>query len=630
MRPHTGETSQQDTTQKRSGLTAWLDEQQVKRTVRRWRKAQRKDARRAARRDRMGSALQKIPHAGFLGQALYMVGFWTEYAALCAGRGVVKAAAAVLSRAGALLFTIFRPIGIGAVVFLEDLLEPFARLRSGIRHIRELPEQYPEESRKELRAEKFAYFKSGIRRYLPLVWNAFTYVLPAAGLAALALVVQNRLGQTYRLEVRVNGETVGYVESEQVFDSARDDVQSRIRSARAVMEAAGVSTQDAQWDISPTYTLAVSEEVMTESEVADAILRASSDEIGDGTAVYIDGELRYVTTEGDHLRAYLDALKAPYEDAFDAGRRVEFVHDIELVDGVYFLSSIVPYDTVVSSLSAVTPASTYTVPAQGQTGGEAAQAAGLSFAELQTLNPDRPELEDADQTLDPGAVLTVSAPVAELLQVKTIERQSVPEDVPYDTIETESDEYDLGEEIVVQEGQLGLQEVVQDVTYINGVVTDVNIVEIISIQDPVPEQVIVGTHVENSMIAQVGSGTWYWPVPNYRDVTRWVENDRYACDITAPYGSPIIAADSGTVVAAGTHWSYGNYVQIDHGNGWVTLYAHMSAIAVTQGQGVTAGQTIGYVGQTGVATGNHCHFEMSYNGTLVSARSYFPGIHSSA
>ena len=125
----------------------------------------------------------------------------------------------------------------------------------------------------------------------------------------------------------------GYVESEQVFDNARDDVQSRIASARAVMEASGVETTDAQWDITPTYTLAVSDQVMTESEVADAILRASSDEIGDGTAVYIDGNLSFVTTEGDHLRAYLDAIKAPYEDAFDANRRVEFVHDIRLVDG---------------------------------------------------------------------------------------------------------------------------------------------------------------------------------------------------------------------------------------------------------------------------------------------------------
>ena len=103
--------------------------------------------------------------------------------------------------------------------------------------------------------------------------------------------------------------------------------------------------------------------------------------------MYIDGNLSFVTTEGDHLRAYLDAIKAPYEDAFDANRRVEFVHDIRLVDGVYFLSSIVPYDTVISTLSAVTPAATYTVPEDGQTAAEAAESAGVSFVALRGAEP---------------------------------------------------------------------------------------------------------------------------------------------------------------------------------------------------------------------------------------------------
>ena len=622
MRSPTDETSTQKKTRqpKQHRFSAWLDEQQVKRTVRRWHRQQKHQA----RKGRVSALLKKVPHAGFIGDALYMVGFWTEYAGICAGRGILKVAVAVLSHVGSLLFTIFRPIGIGLVVFLEDLLQPFVRLYSGIRHIRELPELYPEESRREIRAEKMEYFKSGIRRYLPLVWNAFTYVLPVAGLVALVVVVRMQLSETYRLEVRVNGETVGYVASEQVFDSARDDVQSRISSARAVMEAAGVETEDAQWDISPTYTLAVSDQVMTESEVADAILRASSDEIGDGTAVYIDGELRYVTTEGDHLRAYLDAIKAPYEDAFDANRRVEFVHDIQLVDGVYFLSSIVPYDTVVSSLNAVTPASTYTVPAEGQTGAEAAESAGVSFADLQALNPD---LEDAGDDLTPGVTLNISRPGSSQLQVKVIERQTYQEAVPYDTVETESDQYDFGDRVVIQQGEDGLQEIVQDVTYVDGAVADINIVQINPIKDAVTEQVAVGTRLASGMIAHTGSGTFYWPVPNYRYVSRWMSSGHKGADIVAPYGTPIIAADSGVVEIAGWHnhpQGYGNYVVIDHGNGWQTLYGHMSSIAVTSGQAVEAGEIIGYVGNTGYSFGNHCHFEMYYNGTLVSARQFFP------
>ena len=608
MKPKNGGTSTQENHQPnrpRSRFSQWRDERAVKRTVRRWHKS----ARKAARRGRFGDLLQRVPHAGVIGDVLYMFGFWLEYGAVCAGRTTVRAATAILSHVWALLFAIFRPLAAGLIVFLEDLLQPFVRLYSGVRHIRELPEQYPEESRKEI-----------------LVWNVFTYLLPAGALVCLALVIQGQLSQTYRLEVRVNGETVGYVESEQVFDNARDDVQSRIASARAVMEASGVETTDAQWDITPTYTLAVSDQVMTESEVADAILRASSDEIGDGTAVYIDGNLSFVTTEGDHLRAYLDAIKAPYEDAFDANRRVEFVHDIRLVDGVYFLSSIVPYDTVISTLSAVTPAATYTVPEDGQTAAEAAESAGVDLTTLQAYNTG---LEDGDTELTAGTTLALAQPVTELLQVKVIERQTYVEDVQYDTIETESEDYSFGERVVLQSGQNGRQEVVQDVTYIGGVPVQTDIVQINMLEAPVTEQVAVGTRLASGMTAQVGSGTFYWPVPQYRYVSRWMSASHKGADIVAPYGTPIIASDSGVVQTAGWHnhpYGYGNYVIIDHGNGWTTLYGHMSSIAVTAGEAVEAGQIIGYVGNTGYSFGNHCHFEMYYNGSLVSARNYFPNM----
>ena len=603
---------------KRGKFAEWLDVHRIKRTVRLWHKRQKK----SERRSRLSEMIHRLPHATLIGNLLYMFGFWLEYAAICAGRTVLRVAGTILSHVWDVFLMIIRPLAIGIITFLEDLLEPLARMRSGLRHIRALPQQHPEENAKQIRAEKIQYFKRGTRLYLPLVWNALSYALPVAAAVLLVWVVRTQLSFNYLLEVRVNGESVGYVASEQVFDSARDDVQSRIERARAVMESAGVETTDDAWNISPTYTLAVSGDVMTESEVADAILSASSDEIGDGTAVYIDGELRFVTSEGDHLRAYLDAVKQPYEDAFDSDRRVEFAHDITLVDGVYFLSSIVPYDTVIETLNAKSDPATYTVT-EDQTAGEAAKAIGVDYATLQSWNPD---LTGEDEELTEGQTLVSSEATAELLQVKVVERQSVLEDVQYDVVKTESDEYDFGKEVVVQEGQLGLQEVTSDVTYINGKVSAIDIVNITTVIEPVSEQVIVGTKLQSDMVAQVGSGNFYWPVPDYKGVTRWVENDRYATDITANYGTPIIAADSGVVVTAGTHWSYGNYVVIDHGNGWKTLYAHMSSIAVTTGQSVTGGQTIGYVGQTGVATGCHCHFEMSYNGTLVNAHDYFPNM----
>lgn len=94
-------------------------------------------------------------------------------------------------------------------------------------------------------------------------------------------------------------------------------------------------------------------------------------------------------------------------------------------------------------------------------------------------------------------------------------------------------------------------------------------------------------------------------------------------DISASEGTTIVAADSGTVVTAVYSSSYGNYVVISHGNGNSTLYAHMSSMAVSSGQTVTKGQTIGYVGSTGWSTGSHCHFEIKIGGQLVDPLSQF-------
>ena len=96
-------------------------------------------------------------------------------------------------------------------------------------------------------------------------------------------------------------------------------------------------------------------------------------------------------------------------------------------------------------------------------------------------------------------------------------------------------------------------------------------------------------------------------------------------DIAANSGEPIYATDSGTVQSALYSSSYGNYVVINHGNGYTTLYAHMSSMAVSSGQTVSKGQVIGYVGSTGWSTVPHLHYEISYNGTRVDPESYVSG-----
>lgn len=114
----------------------------------------------------------------------------------------------------------------------------------------------------------------------------------------------------------------------------------------------------------------------------------------------------------------------------------------------------------------------------------------------------------------------------------------------------------------------------------------------------------------------------------YKYISRFAtENSHRGDDLCADEGTEIYAAADGVVLAAQEHYSWGNFVEIDHGTDadglrWVTLYAHMQSCAVQVGQTVTAGQVIGYVGSTGHTTGNACHFEMMANGVLTEPR-YF-------
>ena len=123
-----------------------------------------------------------------------------------------------------------------------------------------------------------------------------------------------------------------------------------------------------------------------------------------------------------------------------------------------------------------------------------------------------------------------------------------------------------------------------------------------------------------------------WPCPSSTRIssdygprtapTSGASSNHKGIDISASHGAPIVATQNGTVAVAATSPTAGNYVMIDHGAGLYTVYMHCSGFAVSAGQDVIRGDTIAYVGSTGVSTGNHLHFAVSVNGEYTNPWGY--------
>ena len=136
------------------------------------------------------------------------------------------------------------------------------------------------------------------------------------------------------------------------------------------------------------------------------------------------------------------------------------------------------------------------------------------------------------------------------------------------------------------------------------------------------------------------SGSFLWPVASYVYVSSRFglrihpitgqKKTHTGMDLASNQGTAVYASDGGTVTLAGWNGGYGNCIMIDHGNGYVTLYGHLSSISVSKGQSVTQGATIGAVGSTGNSTGPHLHFEVLKDGTRIDPEQFFSGLTISA
>lgn len=243
----------------------------------------------------------------------------------------------------------------------------------------------------------------------------------------------------------------------------------------------------------------------------------------------------------------------------------------------------------------------------------------LSNEEFLIANP---EFNDVNSLLYEGQQVTISI-IKPQFRLIEVDHQVSTQDIPYETETRYDNTRPTTYEETIQEGVVGSQLVTSKVQKVNGQVENAVIDNSATqvLKEPIKRIIVKGTKqpsygggTDSSLSSNSKiEGYWLWPTrtPYYISSPygyRWGTLHDGTDIAGAGYGSPIYASNNGIVVASTYKYDNGEYIIINHNNGYYTLYAHLSERYVSVGQEVTIGQTIGAMGQSGYATGPHLHF----------------------
>jgi len=244
----------------------------------------------------------------------------------------------------------------------------------------------------------------------------------------------------------------------------------------------------------------------------------------------------------------------------------------------------------------------------GDTLWDVAEATNITTDELIAANPGL-----TPESMQVGQTIQIASP-APLVDVLSTYRDVQQEEILFHVQQKVDQNLYWGEQKLLQKGHSGEREVVYKVTLENGLETGRTVVQQKNIQEAVPQIIAKGNKKllafrgGNGRLAYPTSGAIVSPFG-----ARWGKNHE-GVDIATNHGTPVVAAEVGTIQRSGYLGAYGLCIDISHGNGVVTRYAHLSSTAVEPGQRVERGQFIGRAGSTGRSTGPHLHFEVMVNG----------------
>lgn len=315
----------------------------------------------------------------------------------------------------------------------------------------------------------------------------------------------------------------------------------------------------------------------------------------------------------------LEEIKAPYiQMAKQSGSKVE---DIKIVENVKIVkkevhpSKVDSFDKALGLLQKGTDEERTHIVEKGENYWTIAQKYNISVDDLERANPTKNPI-----LIHPGDEINLVVPKS-FLTVATYEEKVYTEDIQFETEYEYSDSMYKDQKSIKKKGVTGKNEVVVKIEKHNGIEIAKEILKETILSQPIAQVVVKGT--KNPPPKQ-GTGSFIMPTRgtlSSRFGKRWGKMHE-GVDLAARTGTAINAADGGTVIFAGKNGNYGYMIDIDHGGGLVTRYAHCSKLYVSKGDKVYKGQTIAAVGNTGRSTGPHLHFEVRKNGTPQNPYSY--------
>ena len=422
--------------------------------------------------------------------------------------------------------------------------------------------------------------------------------------------------QDYGLVLSYDGKQIATIKDESVFEKATEMVNQRMVYN---------TVASANLKITPTFILTAmdSGRFYAASTLCDRLIQQSNGIIEEGSGLYVDGELiGAVKSSADMtylLQNILNTAKAG-----DQAAKVSFSEDVETINGLFPTASIISAEDMAEKLTGSEQAAAVYTVKDGDTATSIARQYNLTLSELNRLNNNR-----VGDDLKIGMQLNVQTPQT-LLHVKVVKKETRTTSLPYKTVTEKDDSQYTDYSKIVTQGQEGVQEITEEVTYVNGIETSRTTLSKRVVTEAVDKKVVTGTKKRPQYSGSgESSGSLMWPVPSIRNITsyfayRWGRMHT-GIDISGgnSYGKTIVAADGGVVSYVKYSSSgYGYHLQINHGYGISTLYGHTSKILVSSGQRVSKGQPIALIGSTGDSTGAHLHFEVIKNGQKVNPLLY--------